>query len=482
VQITLPDRNGLRLWQNIEPLEAGVGDFPPAIDDANVDARVVTWLRFSAPPRMQARILWAGINAAMASQRVTVVAERLPDGTGAPDQVARLSKRPVLPGSVRLFVSRADQTKPAEWTPIDDLSNAGAEVPVSDPRVPPVTRAPKPAESQVFQVDVEAGELHFGDGLRGARPALGAVMTVNYDYSEGADGNVNESAIKTGPALAPGFTVTNPVPTWGGAAAESVDEGEKQVQRWMQHRDRLVSAEDFAAITWRTPGADIGRVDVIPAASPEFGDNEPGDAPGAVTLMLIPRRDPDQPDAPRPDRLFLDTICAWLEDKRLVTTEIFLRGPDYKNIWVSVGIDIAIEKSIAEVRAAVEQAIRSVLAPLPPPGAPTGADPMLPVFARPSSSNVARGWPLRKPVVALELAAVVARVDGVTAVRDVLLAGDDDTASQSSIDMSGLELPRIAGITVGVGQAPSLADLRGITPGVVGPIGFVPVPVVPQEC
>src|SRR6266851_3033648 len=66
-QIALPDKSGLGLWTNLDPLEAGVGDFPPAIEDTNLESRVVTWLRFSVPPRTQAKILWTGINAAMVS-------------------------------------------------------------------------------------------------------------------------------------------------------------------------------------------------------------------------------------------------------------------------------------------------------------------------------------------------------------------------------------------------------------------------------
>ena len=63
------DRNKLGATLNLDPLEAGVGDFPPAIEDTNVDARVITWLRFSVAAPAQAKILWAGINAAMVSQR-----------------------------------------------------------------------------------------------------------------------------------------------------------------------------------------------------------------------------------------------------------------------------------------------------------------------------------------------------------------------------------------------------------------------------
>ncbi|MCK7496566.1 MAG: hypothetical protein MZW92_40870 [Comamonadaceae bacterium] len=36
-----------------------------------------------------------------------------------------------------------------------------------------------------------------------------------------------------------------------------------------------------------------------------------------MTLLVVPRHDPTQPEAPRPDRLFLETACAHLEPRRL---------------------------------------------------------------------------------------------------------------------------------------------------------------------
>lgn len=481
LQVTLPAEDGLRLWTNLDPLESGVGDFPPPLDDTALEDRVVTWLRLTVPRQAKARVLWAGINAAMVSQRERVLGERLPPGTGAPDQVVQLARRPVLPGTVRLEVTPPGGER-APWQPIADLYNAGAEVPVPDPRLPPGAPQPRQRPSQVFRLEAEAGELRFGDGLRGARPPFGAALVADYEVSEGREGNVNAGAIKGGPTLPPGFTVTNPVATWGGADAESVAEGEKQVQRLLQHRDRMVSAADFEAITWRTPGVEIGRVDVVPASSPELGLNEPGDAPGAVTLLVLPRRDPAHPDAPVPDRVFLDAVCRWIEPRRLVTTEVFLRGADYVDIWISVGIEVASDRhAVAEVREAVEQALRAALAPVPPqvPGVPA----LLPLFT-PSEDEVPRGWPLRRGVVALELAAVVARVTGVSAVRELQLARTTDTTSQASIPMRGLQLPRVAGIMVSIGPAMPVTDVRGTT-GAGGPRAggnFVPVPVVPEEC
>lgn len=481
LQVTLPAEDGLRLWTNLDPLESGVGDFPPPLDDTALEDRVITWLRLTVAKQAKARVLWAGINAAMVSQRERVLGERLPPGTGAPDQVAQLARRPVLPGTVRLEVTPPGGER-AAWQAIADLYNAGAEVPVPDPRLPPGAPQPRPRPAQVFRLEAEAGELRFGDGLRGARPPFGAALVADYEVSEGREGNVNAGAIKGGPTLPPGFTVTNPVATWGGADAETVAEGEKQVQRLLQHRDRMVSAADFEAITWRTPGVEIGRVDVVPASSPELGLNEPGDAPGAVTLLVLPRRDPAHPDAPVPDRVFLDAVCRWIEPRRLVTTEVFLRGADYVDLWLSVGIEVASDRhAVAEVREAVEQALRAALAPVPPqvPGVPA----LLPLFT-PSEDEAPRGWPLRRGVVALELAAVVARVAGVSAVRELQLARTSDTTSQASIPMRGLQLPRVAGIMVSIGPAMPVADVRGTT-GVGGPRAggnFVPVPVVPEEC
>ena len=470
VQITLPRSSDLELWDNLDPLESGVLDFPPAIEDSNLSARLITWLRVRASAAAPIRLLWAGINTVFVSQRAHVANELLPDGNGAPDQVAVLSKTPVIPSSVRLLVTA--QGTPEQWKLIDDLTSAGPEVPVPDLRKPPGSYLPSNQPMKVFSVNAESGEIRFGDAQHGARPPLGAKIRVDYDYGVGRAGNVNAGSINNSAALPAGFKVTNPVSTWGGAEAETASEGERQISRYLQHRDRLVSASDFKTITRRTPGVDIGRVDVLPAFSPELGSTEPGDAPGAVTLMIIPKYDPIQPDAPMPNRNFLDTICRYLDTRRLVTTEVFLRGPSYKQIWISIGVNVESGRSIAEVREAVKARLLQFLSPLV--GGPE---------ASPDQSGDAdRGWPLRKAVVALELMARASTVTGVSSVNRVLLAHGAE-APKDQVDMRGLDLPRVAGISVSVGEPATLDELRGQSgPSPVGAPTLVPVPVIPDEC
>ena len=471
--VSLPDAASLGLWNNIDPLEAGVDGLPPMIEDEAVAKRVITWLRILPTPASSARFLWVGINAVLVTQSDRIVDELLPEGTGEPEQTVRLSRAPVLPQSVTVTVTFQGRTDP--WEEINDLGVAGAEVPVPDPRTAPGGPKAPPAPSKVFALNAESGEIRFGDGAHGARPPGEATIRATYETSMGARGNVGAAAIDALSGLPEGFKVANPVPTWGGADAESVADGEKQIPRYLQHRDRLVTASDFKTITLRAPGVEIGRVEVLPNYHPGFGGAE---VPGAVTLLVIPTADPQQPDAPLPRRDFLDALCRHLDPRRLITTEVFLRGPQYKGLWISLGVKVAAGFNESQILEAVQQDIRKFLAPTAG-GRETLPEEPAPLFEASGSAN---GWKLGKPVVALELVAVASRTRGVELVLEVLLGGPDGTPA-ARIDMTGLELPRILGIRVTNGPAASLDELRGRrVGGSTQAPAFVQIPVIPEEC
>jgi hypothetical protein len=480
-QVALPATAAELTRWDLEPTEDGVAAFPPALQDTNLDERLLTWVRIGAlgGAQQSARLVWAGINAATVAQRASMSGEVLPDGSGEPDQSMMLSKTPVIPGSVRLSVTRqlGDRQVTETWKETGDLATAGAEVPVSETRARSLAATARGAASgKVFTLDPESGELRFGDGMRGARPPRGARLRVDYDYGVGREGNVNAGSINGGPDLPVGLKVGNPVPTWGGAEAETVEEGEKQVSRYVQHRDRMVTASDFATIARRTPGVDIARVEVVPLFNPALGATEPGDAPGAVTLVVIPRYDAAQPEAPNPDRAFLDAICRHVDERRLITTEIFLRGPVYKPIWVTAGITVKAGWSQAEVREEVRRALSRFLSPLPQ-GVSGAVDHNGSPFA-----DAHEGWPLAKEVVDRELWAVASRVPGVVMVNSLELA-EEGQGARPSLAMRGLELPRLAGVAVQVGVATPLDELRGAIPA-ENPDGptSVPAPIVPEDC
>lgn len=463
VKITLPAQ--LDVWDAGEPLQAGTGDYPPSLEDTRDEERLITWIRIRLPEEQQgaglsARFSWLGINAAMITQRTHVAAELLGQSTGEPDQSYTLVNKPVIPGTVRLTVNGAP------WTEIDDLLAAGPEVPVKARRQPPGAAGAAAVFERpalVFSLVPEAGTIRFGDGARGARPPAGAEIRASYDYGGGREGNVGIGAVSKAAALPGGLKVSNPLPTWGGDEPETVAEAEKKITQYLQHRDRLVSQADFKEIALRTPGVDIGRVEILPLFNPSVPEVA---FPGMVTLMVIPRHDVAHPEAPLPDKLFLDLVCAHVNPRRLVTTEIHVRGPLYRKLYVSVGIEPVPGRDFPPVREAVNQALRTFLSPL------TGGREKL-------------GWPLEKAVLAKELWAEAARVDGVAFVREVQLGGEVG-GHQEQIAMTGLELPWLVKVDCREGDPEPLEQIRDRTalPPGEGQTRkkIVPIPVIPDKC
>ncbi len=479
VELPLPaSADAIFTWTELDPLEAGVGDFPPALEDSALAGRIVSWVRVAPPRSAGLRVKWVGVNAATIDQRVSVSNEVLGQGDGTPDQLLRLSRTGVVSDGLVLRVvdpgnaGDANKANATPWTQVDDLMAAGPELQLS-----PASTSASTRPTDVYLLDAEAGTVRFGDGLRGRRPPIGSRILAQYDVCDGRAGNVAAGAITSGPALPPGVRVRNPLATWGGADAEDALAGEKRITAFVRHRDRLVTAEDFHDIAARTPGVDVARVEVLAAWHPDLGDSQPGDAPGVVTLMLVPRHDPRQPDAPQPDGAFIDAVCRHLDPRRLVTTELVLRGPDYVGLWLSVGITVAGGHTVPDVRDAVKARLRAVLAPTRIDGATD----------LPGRED---GWPLSTAVNVKDLWAEAARVPGVLRINGVLLADARGTAIPDEQALHGLQLPRLLGLSVEAGDPVAIDTLRGLGTG--DGTGFegtgdgvrqvVPVPTVPREC
>ena len=480
VEITLPPHaEMLTLWGDLDPSEAGTGDFPPILADTNLSARLITWLRIGVSSSYPIKLLWLGINTVSVTQRMYIHNELLPRGTGEPDQCVTLARSPVLADSVLLTVTTPDgQTE--QWDLVDDLLAAGPEESISASLLPPGMPVSSAIASKVFQLDAESGVIRFGDGIHGARPPFQAILCVNYAYSLGPGGNVGPGSINSSPVLPAGFAVSNPLRTWGGTAGESMSEAEHYIARYLHHRDRLISISDFETIAMRTPGLDVGRVEVIPGYNPTLSPFAPRDASSAVTLMVIPRYDRDHSHVPVPDRLFLDTIAAYLEPRRSVTTEIFLRGPIYKPIRVAVSLKVIPEANKDRVCEDVKAVLVRYLSPLPLSPETLSASQME-QLAIPQFAHTRRGWPLRKTVIDLELQAVVSRVEGVQLVTSVLLT-DDLNPSARQIPMHSLELPHLIGVNITIDEPLSLDQIReqaGASEELETSMPIVPDPLTP---
>lgn len=470
VELSLPAASDLVTWdfENDPVLDPeGIGEFPPSLANTDIRDRVITWLRLridkpANASSVNADIAWLDINATEIQQRVLVTGEVVGSGNGEPDQVFQLASTPVLPETVSVTVRNTP------WQPIDDLLAADPEVPVADVRRPIYAEDAALAtadgrRTQVYTINA-AGELRMGDGFHGARVPSGARVVVSYAFGGGRLGNVGVGLINRSTQIPAGYSVTNPIRTWGGDNAETLEQAEKSIPATWKNRDRLVSTTDFVEVTRRSPGVDIGRVEALPQFSPGAPNVV---TPGAVTVMVIPASLGN--DAPRPDQFFLEAVGQHLCPRRLVTTELYIRGPVYVDVWVSVSIAVLGGYAIGPVRQAVEAALFLSLSPL--------------------YGGSGSGWPLEKQVLVAELEAIVARVEGVRFVRGLLLGKSGDVSVEqvdTGIELNNLELPQLRGVAVTDGALTPLDQLRQ-APNIAGGAGaegsrLTPIPVVPEQC
>ena len=256
------------------------------------------------------------------------------------------------------------------------------------------------ATDRHYTVDYTGGAVEFGDVRV---PQLGErIRTLSYEYCAGAAGNVPAGAIK-GLADVGGAKVANPLPAAGGMDAASLTDALDSIPAEIHRRDRAVIAADFGDLAREVTG--VARAEPLPLLHP---DTPAVQAAGVVSVVIFPDEDLTDPQAPLPGLGLLRRVAQYLDERRLVTTELYVIPPTYRAIAVAIGLAVRPGYQVDAVRRWVDQLLRQYLAPLPPFG-PDGA-----------------GWPIGRTVRRAELEAVVVQVEGVEYATGLTLALDDD--------------------------------------------------------
>ena len=305
------------------------------------------WLRaelvtsqYERPPVLKA----LRTNTMTLTQMETVRDEVLGGSTGRPDQTFRLTNTPVLTDSLSLEVDQG--SGPEVWTQVDDFL-------ASSPR------------DQVYVLNRTTGEVRFGDGRRGAIPIANVnnpganVVARRYRYGGGTKGNVPAGALHALRSSVPGIDengVVNLVASYGGRDEETLDQAKQRAPAAIRARCRAVTSDDFEFFA--TQAANIARAKALPLRHPDFPDVA---VPGVVTVVVVPDSAEDQP---RPSEGTLRTVCAYLDQRRLLTTEVYVAPPTYQD--VSVDVDLVAEESadLAQVQRDVEKTLRDYFHPL----------------------------------------------------------------------------------------------------------------------
>jgi len=441
-----------------QDIDAGVGPRPPRLDEDGLEARVVAWIRMRPTRRVDTlRLAWVGINAVPVDQRRTLSAVNLGVSSGAPDQVFPLPQGGVQAETFELLVEEEDAGL-VPWSQVDHLELGGRD-------------------SRIYVLDADEGSVRFGDGVRGRIPDPGRRIQVGHMRAGGGpEGNLPPGALTgitpravTGGAVSRPFAVTQPLPTVGGVAGETLEEAERRIPDVLRHRNRAVTTDDMVAVAASTPGVRLGRVEVLRGFKPH---QRTQDVPGVVSVMVLPRVDGWMPPAPRPSRHTLEVVHEHVAERVCLGTELYVIGCEYVPVSLSIAFELRPGHEREATARAVQQAARTLLWPLPPGG----------------PFEEGTGWPRGRPVRDREIEVAVARIPGVDEVIGITLfeqrAGGvwqavrpgADGAAQ--IPLSAYQLPEVQQVSVVV-DAPVETTLEPVDDAGSSGVG---VPVVPELC
>ena len=276
-------------------------------------------------------------NTVTATNLVTVRDELLGVSEGRPGETFTTAQTPVAAGSVRIEVRNDSGVKPWEEKP--DLLAAGPD-------------------KSWYTVDPVPGRITFGDGAHGRIPPVGSeVVATAYRYGGGPGGNVGPGAITSLVTPPLGVeSVTNRWPAAGGSVKQDLEELKRLAPDMVRRQERAVTADDYASLARETGG--VADAKALPQSHPDH----PGvDVPGTVTVVVVA-----EGDDPVPGPELLAAVGRDLEERRLLTTELYVRAPVLRTVVVTAGLGIAPGVAPGPVIRAAQEALATFFAPVRP--------------------------------------------------------------------------------------------------------------------
>jgi predicted phage baseplate assembly protein len=269
------------------------------------------------------------LNTVGATNAVTQGPEVLGRSSNQPEQTFTLANVPVLakPAGVKGIVEVDEGNGYQLWTEVPDFAAYGRT-------------------DMVYTIDLTTGTITFGNGEQGKIPKwlssdgsnlesndLPNIGVTSYRSSGGAAGNTGAGTITSLETTLPFVDrVTNLRPSAGGQDQETPDQAKARAPMTLKTGTRAVTAEDFVYLAQITPGARIKRAAAVALRNP----NTTVPTPGAITVIVVP--DAFETAQPLPTQDTLNLVANWLDQHRLVTSELFVTAPTYRLVEIDAQV------------------------------------------------------------------------------------------------------------------------------------------------
>ncbi|HEV7395170.1 MAG TPA: putative baseplate assembly protein [Pyrinomonadaceae bacterium] len=337
---------------------------------------------FEIVPRLEDVLL----NTIKATNAVTITDELLGASNGLPNQKFKLANTPVLLDRFDLQVDEGDGFK--SWTMVLDFGASGRN---------DLHFTLAPAAGEIAFGNGEHGKIPGRLTQRNDEEKdLPNIKAANYRWGGGAGGNAGPGKITSLESSVPYVdSVTNLRPADGGSDGETVDAAKLRAPETIRSRSRAVTSSDFEFLAVQTPGARIRRAHTLPLRHPDIEPIRPSGSakktasscsncdcsgcagcgsgpvrpsskcgcaqtqsssascggppakqqsgstllpvPGVVTVVVVPEALKGE-TKPLPSADTLRLVGQWLNQHRLITTELYVAAPKYKEIEIEARV------------------------------------------------------------------------------------------------------------------------------------------------
>jgi predicted phage baseplate assembly protein len=404
----------------------------PAMGTRRIDGQNIYWVRarikeitaseqedgmrpYQESPKLR-RVLVTSIGGTVEATHAQVIKrEFLGQSDGSTGQRFFLQNKPLLARESDETLVVQVEDKFQSWTEVSDFGDSNSI-------------------DNHFTLDGVTGEVRLGPAIRqqdgtiklfGAIPPQGAnLFFQQYRFGGGQDGNVGAGILNTLKTAIPYISrVANRESAWGGLDPESLESAMMRAPALLRSRERAVTESDYEFLAKEALPTRIGRVKCLQPRPATRGRIEAGQ----IFVLIIPRvprpKGYIEPDLLTPNEADVAALTEYLDERRLLTTQLNVRAPEYEWVSVKVFLRPIPGASEANVEAQILNRLYRFLNPLS--GGPQG-----------------QGWPFGHSLFVSEVYQCLQGIPDVQFIRGVELysarpSGETQGDPVESIDLLG---------------------------------------------
>ena len=203
-----------------------------------------------------------------------------------------------------------------------------------------------------YMLDEATGDITFGDGIHGCCPR-GFVCITSLALTYGERGNIMRRELNTVFLPDAELPIVNHRHAIGGRDKESIEDAFERVRRENVEVTKAATAADYETLVKRAPGLMIAKAKAYVPDEEQIARY--GCSPNAIMLAVLPYAESDPKMLPP---AYIENITTYMEDYRLIGTEILVQSPEF--VRIEVFAEIVVKPYYLDARKRIQDSLETL--------------------------------------------------------------------------------------------------------------------------